>query len=49
MKEYLYNEWRMNNHPRYLHLFEEWYKNLTDNQKLYYRAYAEGKKSPFCL
>ena len=39
----------MNNHPRYLHLFEEWYKNLTDNQKLYYRAYAEGKKSPFCL
>ena len=49
MKEYLYNEWRLCNNSKYLHLFDEWYKNLTENQMLYYKAYSEGKKTPFVI
>lgn len=48
MKEYLYNEWRLNNNLKYLHLFDEWFSNLTDIQKLYFTAYSEGKKTPYC-
>ena len=49
MKEYLYNEWKLYNSSKYLHLFDEWYKNLTESQMLYYKAYSEGKKPPFII
>lgn len=47
LKEYLWNEWKYNTLPKYYHLFEEWFKNLTDNQILYYTAYAKGLKTPY--
>ena len=47
MKEYLYKEWISNNHIKYIHLFEEWFNNLTETQKLYYSSYSSGNKSPF--
>lgn len=47
MEEYLRQEWRFNNNPRYQHLFDEWFKNITDNQKMYFKAYSEGKKTPY--
>ncbi len=34
--EYLKNEWRINNSPKYQILFEEWINNLTDDQIYYY-------------
>ncbi len=47
MEEYLRNEWRLSNHVRYQHLFEQWFNNLTREQKLYYIAYSRDKKSPY--
>ena len=47
LKEYLYNEWRYNVASKYLHYFEEWFKNLTEIQIAFFTAYAEGKKSIF--
>ena len=47
MKEYLQKEWRYNVAPKYQHLFEQWFQNLTEQQKLYFQAYSLGKKSPF--
>jgi len=47
MKEYLFKEWKYNNIPKRYHLFDEWFSNLTENQKLYYAAYSVGKKSPY--
>lgn len=49
LKEYLYNEWRYNCYKKYLIYFENWYENLTENQKLYYIAYKNSKKTPFIL
>ena len=45
MKEYLWLEWRYNNHLKYYHYFEDWFNNLTDNQKIFYEAYSKGKKT----
>jgi hypothetical protein len=47
MEEYLRNEWRKNVHPKYQRYFEEWYRNITDTQKLYFNAYSKGLKTPF--
>lgn len=49
LKEYLLKEWRFNNHIKYLGRFEEWYGNITEDQKMYYMAYADGKKTPYCV
>ena len=32
---------------KYYKYFEEWYENITENQKLYYISYMKGKKTPF--
>jgi hypothetical protein len=45
LKEYLWNEWRYNNAPKFLKYFEEWFENLTDLQILQYTAYMEGDKT----
>ena len=47
LKEYLWTEFRYNVHPKYYQYFEEWYKNLTDNQISYYIAYSQGLKTPY--
>jgi hypothetical protein len=36
LKHYLQKEWIKNNHVRYHGYFEEWFDNLTENQKYYY-------------
>ncbi len=47
LKDYLWNEFRYNVHPKYYKYFEEWFSNLTENQILYYTAYSQSKKSPY--
>jgi len=34
--QYLKNEWRENNLPKYQRYFEEWVSNLTETQIYYY-------------
>lgn len=34
--QYLKNEWRENNLPKYQRYFEDWAKNLTETQIYYY-------------
>lgn len=34
---YLKKEWKENNLPKYQKYFDEWVKNVTDNQIYYYR------------
>ena len=34
--QYLKNEWKLNNSPKYLKYFDDWVVNLTDNQIYYY-------------
>ena len=46
LKEYLWNEFKFNNSPKYYKYFEDWYKNLTDNQRIFYMAYMKGLKTP---
>ena len=46
LKEYLWNEFRYNVHPKYYKYFEDWFSNLIDNQILYYTTYSKGLKSP---
>ena len=36
LKEFLWNEWRLNNLPKYYSLFDEWLENLTGVQIYYY-------------
>ncbi len=45
MKEYLQNEWRQCNHARYQKYFEEWYRNLTQQQIEFFNAYSKGLKT----
>lgn len=40
-------EFNYNNLKKFRPLFEEWFKNLTPNQVLYYEAYMRGQKSPY--
>lgn len=47
LKEYLWNEFRYNVLKKYYKYFDEWYENITENQRLYYISYMEGKKTPF--
>ena len=49
LKNYLWNEWRENNSPKYYNYFEEWYLGLTCNQIDYFIAYMNCKKSPLTL
>lgn len=49
LKEYLFKEFRFNNHVKYVGRFDEWYDKLTLNQKMYYYAYAKGSKTPFSI
>ena len=47
LKEYLCNEWKYNVHKRYLKYFDEWYDNLLDSQKEFYKSWMEGYMSPY--
>lgn len=37
LKEYLKKEWKYNNHNKYQKYFDEWVKNLTNNQIYHFR------------
>ena len=39
LKIYLEREWRKCNHTKYHYLFNDWYKNLTDNQIYYFQLF----------
>ena len=47
LKEYLWNEWRYNVHERYWKYFDEWYSNLLESQKEFYRSWIDGHMSPY--
>jgi hypothetical protein len=47
MKDYLNREFKFSTIPKYYKYFEEWFKNLTENQMVYLEAYSKGKKTPF--
>ena len=48
LKEYLWEQWKFCNHPKYYQYFDEWYSNITDIQKMYFKCWSEGKKTPYC-
>lgn len=48
LKDYLWDEFKRSNHPKYYKYFEVWFSNLTENQILYYTAYSKQLKTPFC-
>ena len=45
VKQYLWNEFKLNNNPKYYRYFEEWFNNLTEAQLLFYKAYSKGDKT----
>jgi len=47
LKTYLQMQFKRSVHKKYLHLFEQWFNNLTNDQIMYFTAYMQGKKSPF--
>lgn len=47
LKMYLWNEFKINNLPKFYQYFEIWIENLTESQIRYYLAYSEGKKTPW--
>ena len=47
LKMYLWNEFKINNLPKFYQYFEIWIENLTESQLRYYLAYSEGKKTPW--
>ena len=47
LKKYLWNEWRYNVHKRYWKYFDEWYSNLLEPQKEFYRSWIDGHMSPY--
>ena len=47
LKEYLWNEFRYNTQKKYYKYFEDWFMNITDNQRMYFEAYMKGLKSPY--
>ena len=42
---YLHKEFHECNVPKYYHLFDEWYRNLTATQVAYQQAYSQGRKT----
>ena len=48
IKEYLQEQWKFCNHPKYYKYFEEWYANITGTQMMYFKCWSEGNKSPYC-
>ena len=45
VKQYLWEEFRRNNIPKFYKYFDEWIENLTDEQIRFYTAYSEGNKT----
>lgn len=45
VKQYLWEEFRRNNIPKFYKYFDEWVENLTDEQVRFYTAYSEGNKT----
>ena len=43
LKEYIWQDFRKNNITKYYKYFDEWYNNLTDNQKYYWSLRMTGK------
>lgn len=46
--EYLQQEWRKSVHTKYHVNFDEWFRNLTDNQLTYFMSWKNGQISPYC-
>lgn len=45
LREYLWNEWKYNVHKRYLKYFDEWYENITEEQRQFFETYRNGNKT----
>ena len=45
VKQYLWEEFKRNNIPKFYKYFDEWIESLTEAQIVFYSAYAEGKKT----
>ena len=43
LKEYIWQDFRKSNIPKYYKYFDEWYNNLTDIQKYYWGLSMSGK------
>lgn len=43
LKEYIWQDFRKSNIPKYYKYFDEWYNNLTDIQKYYWGLRMSGK------
>ena len=43
LKEYIWQDFRKSNIPKYYKYFDEWYNNLTDIQKYYWSLRVTGK------
>ena len=37
LNEYLDNQWKICNHPKYYKYFKEWVENITDTQIYYFK------------
>ena len=45
LREYLWSEWKKNNHSKYWKYFEEWFNNITPNQRIFFIAWSKGNKT----
>lgn len=36
LHDWMQYEWKISTHPKYRHLFEEWWKNITPSQIYYF-------------
>lgn len=43
LKEYIWQDFRKSNIPKYYKYFDEWYNNITDIQKYYWGLRMSGK------
>ena len=47
LEKYLKEQWRFCNHSKYQKYFDEWFKNITSTQKMYFTAWSKGLVGPF--
>ena len=45
LKEWCKEQFNRSNIPKYRKYFDEWWRNLTLQQKLYFFAYSRGEKT----
>ena len=45
LEEWLREHWRRDNHPKYRHLFDEWFSNVLPTQIEYFRKQMYNEKN----